>query len=244
MATGDVQIGRDRWRNRFFFIISTLGAMIGYGNIWKFPQLAFKHGTLNFIFMYIIALLFFGIPMLILELTMGQKMQRGSVGSLRGITPRLAGAGWAAGFSGFITSVIYNIILGLCLYYLFNTGSMPWKEGTERALSCQTATTNAVSGAQLYLYMNVTKANAIEDCEVYKLGDDNRFAGSLFGFVALTWFIVFLMLSRGVKSIQYSNLVTAIVPFILLIVLIIIFAGINSDQGGDGIKYYFNQAAF
>jgi SNF family Na+-dependent transporter len=59
--------------------------MIGLGNIWKFPYLTFKHGGVTFILAYAIALFVVGIPMLILELTLGQKMQRGSAGALRGI---------------------------------------------------------------------------------------------------------------------------------------------------------------
>jgi SNF family Na+-dependent transporter len=67
---------------------------------------------------YIWALFIVGIPMLILELTLGQKMQRGSAGSMRGIVPRLAGIGWVASFSGFVTSLIYNILLGMSIIYL------------------------------------------------------------------------------------------------------------------------------
>jgi solute carrier family 6 amino acid/orphan transporter-like 15/16/17/18/20 len=59
-----------------------------------------------------------GFPMLVLELTLGQKMQRGSAGALRGITPRLAGAGWAASVAGFFQCMVYNILLGLCLIYM------------------------------------------------------------------------------------------------------------------------------
>jgi len=59
-----------------------------------------------------------GFPMLVLELTLGQKMQRGSAGALRGITPRLAGAGWAASVAGFFHCMVYNILLALCLIYM------------------------------------------------------------------------------------------------------------------------------
>ncbi len=53
-------------------------------------------------------------------------MQRGSAGSVRGILPRFAGAGWAASFSGFITGVIYVVLLGLVGVYLVEAGSVPW----------------------------------------------------------------------------------------------------------------------
>jgi len=50
-------------------------------------------------------------------------MQKGSAGSMRGIVPRLAGIGYAASFAGFVSALTYNIILGMCIIYLFGTGS-------------------------------------------------------------------------------------------------------------------------
>ena len=66
--------GRDRWWGRPNFILATVGCSIGLGNIWKFPYLTFKHGGVTFILAYLWALFIVGIPMLLLELTLGQKM--------------------------------------------------------------------------------------------------------------------------------------------------------------------------
>lgn len=67
----DCHDGRDRWLNRFVFILGTVGSCIGLGNVWRFPYLTFKHGGLNFIMAYAFALIIAGLPMLILELTLG-----------------------------------------------------------------------------------------------------------------------------------------------------------------------------
>jgi solute carrier family 6 amino acid/orphan transporter-like 15/16/17/18/20 len=202
MTYPDVSNGRDRWRNRFFFVTATVGSSIGLGNIWKFGYLVFKHGGFAFIFTYLGFLIIVGIPMMILELTLGQKMQRGSVGCLRGITPRLVGAGWAGAFSGFITGVVYCILLGLCLVYLFNSGTQPWSDKNyTRAIGCDTSVTNQISNTELYLYQNVTKVLGENSCQRYTyLTGENTFASNLFGCVVLTFVIVFLILSRGVKT--------------------------------------------
>jgi NSS family neurotransmitter:Na+ symporter len=112
--------------NRGVFLLAALGSSIGLGNIWKYPYLAWKHGGVIWIGAYVFTMFIVGIPMLILELTLGQKMQRGSAGSIRGILPRFAGAGWAASFASFITCVVYIILLGIVAIYLFNSGSKPW----------------------------------------------------------------------------------------------------------------------
>ena len=77
----DIKTKRDRWGfgenhrfGRLMFIFGTLGAAIGLGNMWKFPNLTFKHGGVAFIVAYVIVLLLAGLPMLILEFTLGQKM--------------------------------------------------------------------------------------------------------------------------------------------------------------------------
>jgi hypothetical protein len=53
-------------------------------------------------------------------------MQRGSAEAMRGISPRLGGVGWAASFAGFISCVIYNILLGVAFTYLTVAGDEPW----------------------------------------------------------------------------------------------------------------------
>lgn len=117
----DIFPERPRWRSRTTFVMTSIGFAIGLGNIWRFPFLTFKHGGVTFLLTYVFALFVVGIPMLILELTLGQKMQRGSSGSMRGILPRLAGFGWVASFCGFISCLTYNILLGMCLVYFIGS---------------------------------------------------------------------------------------------------------------------------
>lgn len=169
-------------------------------------------------------------------------MQKGSAGALRGITPRLGGAGWAAAFSGFITCVIYNIIMGLVFLYLTNAGTQPWNtEKYMRAPGCMTAEKSGTGAAELFLYMNATKVFDPESCEVYSHGKyPTDFAGPLFMFSALAWVLCFLCIVGGPKVMGPIATVTAIVPFILIIVLDIGFMGINNDVGGKGMQYYFS----
>ena len=127
-VSGDIDTDRPRWKNRATFVISTIGCSIGLGNVWKFPYLTFKHGGLPFVLTYVWALFVVGIPMLILELTLGQKMQRGSAGSMRGIVPRLAGFGWVASFCGYVTALTYNVLLGMVVVYFIGSFSSPWSD--------------------------------------------------------------------------------------------------------------------
>ena len=241
MPRKDVRNGRDRWLSRSVFVLATVGACIGLGNIWKFPYLSFKHGAINFLLMYIFALFIVGVPMLILELTLGQKMQRGSGMALRGVLPKLGGVGWAASLAGFVTALVYNMMMGISLYYLFAAGSMNWVEDrVERPMSCQTAEKAPTPPAELYFNMNVTKFFGEKSCDVFQEGlEESRFAGGLFICVVIIWGLVFLALFKGPKVISYVTALTATLPFLFLFVLMGYYINLNSSVDGKGMEFYF-----
>ena len=150
---------RDRWISRPVFVLACVGSSIGLGNIWKFPYMTAKHGGWQFIVAYIIALFIIATPMLILELTLGQKMQKGSVGAIRGITPKLAGVGWVASYVGLIISTFYNIMMGLTAIYFIGgikasgeTGA-PWDFKNKMKPSvCKQAELMGMKSEEIYLY--------------------------------------------------------------------------------------------
>ena len=65
------------------FIFAAVGSAVGLGNVWRFPYLAFKFGGGAFLLPYLIALFVFGVPLLILELSLGQMFQQGAIGAFR-----------------------------------------------------------------------------------------------------------------------------------------------------------------
>lgn len=189
-----------------------------------------------FILAYAIVLMLIGVPMLVLELAVGQKMQRGSAAALRGISPRLAGVGWAAGFAGFMSCVVYNMLISTSMIYLVNAGSQPWKEGTyQRPASCA----KDIPASELYLYRDVAMIYDEDSCTLYKYEETKaQFNGAMFGAVVVTWVLTSLGLVMGPRGIGFVNVVTVTLPFILLIVLVIKFVSLNNDVDGDGINYY------
>ena len=87
----------ETWDSKLTFILATIGYAVGLGNVWRFPYLAQKNGggsnfELSFIILhfldcsgaflipYVIALIFLGLPLFILELAIGQRLRKGSIG--------------------------------------------------------------------------------------------------------------------------------------------------------------------
>lgn len=50
---------------------------VGFGNIWRFPALVYDYGGGAFFIPYVLALVFVGIPILVLEISLGQYYETG-----------------------------------------------------------------------------------------------------------------------------------------------------------------------
>lgn len=182
-------------------------------------------------------------------------MQRGSAGALRGITPRLAGAGWVASFSGFVISLVYTVLLGLNLYYFMIAGGEPWAEKNyDRPLSCNTATKAVSSTVELFLYFNVVKVLDEKTCEPFEDGlDEYKFNNQLFVGVLVVWILIMFFIIMGIKSIRVGTLLVVPFSFIALFICLGHYVGMNNNvvwkneagetvTGGKGFSYYLQGA--
>lgn len=119
---------RARWMSNATFILAMVGYCVGLGNFWRFPYLCFTWGGALFFVPYLVCLFFIGIPVTFMELSLGQKFQRGDIGVFTGISPRLSGVGLASVFASYCIVAYYNIIIGWSLIYLVMSfmSPLPW----------------------------------------------------------------------------------------------------------------------
>ena len=89
----EVEPGEARvtWDSPVQFFFTVLGFCVGLGNIWRFPYLAYKSGGGAFLVPYFVMLLLCGIPLLYMELAVGQYTRRGPIGALGKLCPILKG---------------------------------------------------------------------------------------------------------------------------------------------------------
>ena len=66
---------RENWGSKWEFIFSCIGLSVGIGNVWRFPELAYRNGGASFLIPYFVILLLIGKPMYYLELALGQFSQ-------------------------------------------------------------------------------------------------------------------------------------------------------------------------
>lgn len=60
--------GRDEWGSRTSFILASLGGAVGLGNLLRYPGQVFNNNGVQWFIPYLIALIFLGIPILMLEM--------------------------------------------------------------------------------------------------------------------------------------------------------------------------------
>ena len=103
----------------------------------------------------------------------------------------------------------------------------------------------AMNSAKLYLFMDVVKVVQDESCQPYDDGlDQPMFNTNLVGPMIIMWIICGLVLAKGVKSFQFITAILVPLTFLLLIVLIILYVGLNNKVGGQGIGFYIGGQTF
>ena len=104
-------------------IFAAAGSAVGLGNIWRFPMLVGDNGGAAFILIYIICILFVGIPIMVGEFVIGRHTQSNMIEAFRQLAP---GKWWRIiGVMGigvaFIILSYYIVVSGWTLYYAYSS---------------------------------------------------------------------------------------------------------------------------
>ncbi|XP_077633231.1 sodium- and chloride-dependent transporter XTRP3 isoform X3 [Crocuta crocuta] len=187
---------RPLWANPLQFVFACISYAVGLGNVWRFPYLCQMYGGGSFLVPYVIMLIVEGMPLLYLELAVGQRMRQGSIGAWRTISPYLGGVGLASVVVSFFLSTYYNIINAWAFWYLFHSfqDPLPWSvcplNGNRTGYNeeCETA-----SSTQYFWYRKTLNiAPSIQD------SGGVQWEQALC--LILAWLVVYLCILRGTES--------------------------------------------
>ncbi len=109
----------DRFSSRWGLIFATLGMAVGTGNIWRFPRIAASQGGGSFLIAWVVFLLMWSIPLMIVEFYIGRKARKGPVEAFSSLVGEKFAwmGGWIALCSMMIMAY-YAVVAGWCFRYL------------------------------------------------------------------------------------------------------------------------------
>ena len=114
--------------SRWGMLLAMLGMAIGTGNIWRFPRVAASNGGGPFLVAWVVFLLAWSVPLLILEFGMGKGTRRGPIGAfVKTLGPWAA---WMGAWVAFVATAImfyYSVVMGWTLRFFIGTvtGDVP-----------------------------------------------------------------------------------------------------------------------
>src|SRR5690625_5068046 len=122
---------RSQWGTRAGFVLAANGSAVGGGNIWRLPAEAYANGGGAFFIPYLFALLTAGIPILIMEFTMGHKYRGSAPLTYRRMNKKVEGIGWWAVLVAFVISTYYSVIVAWAISYSVFSVNLSWGSDTE-----------------------------------------------------------------------------------------------------------------
>ncbi|KAL6463846.1 hypothetical protein MHYP_G00282370 [Metynnis hypsauchen] len=218
---GELEAGRPTWSRQIEFTLAGIGCAVGLGNIWRFPYLCYRSGGGAFLVPYLLMLVLLGIPLLYMELTVGQYLRKGPVHAMTKVCPLLKGVGMATVAISFIMCTYYNVIITWALYYLFSSfqSQLPWQScnNTWNRPNCTdyatTSSSTSTASQQFFNYKMLERTSGVEET--------GSMRWELFLLLLLSWFLVYLCIFKGVKSTGKVVYFTALFPYVILVALLI-----------------------
>jgi len=171
-------------------------------------------------------------PLLLLELALGQQLRLGAAQAWRKVHPALSGVGYGSTVVATIVGCYYNVIIAWCIFYLGSsfTLSLPW-DSCPMTSSNQTIPECENSSETQYFWFRTT-LDASDSI-------DNPVSIKYWTLLCLilSWVIVYLILMKGIASSGKVVYFTAMFPYVVL--TIFFFRGMTLKGAVAGISHMF-----
>ncbi|WP_102344998.1 sodium-dependent transporter [Bacillus sp. Marseille-P3661] len=205
---------RPQWGTRAGFILAAIGSAVGLGNIWRFPAVAYENGGGAFFIPYLFALLTAGIPLLIMEFTIGQKFRGSAPLSFARLNKKAEWIGWWQLAISFVIATYYAVIIAWAGSYSIFALNQSWGTDTEGFLFGE------------YLKLSVDP------------GQTGGIVPGVFLPLVLVWIVVLGVLVKGVKrGIEAANRI--FIPLLFVLFLIIVIRAITLPGAAEGLNAFF-----
>ncbi|KAI4587861.1 hypothetical protein R6Z07M_004531 [Ovis aries] len=231
----EVKDERPAWNSKLQYILAQVGFSVGLGNVWRFPYLCQKNGGGAYLLPYLILLLVIGIPLFFLELSVGQRIRRGSIGVWNYISPQLGGIGFASCVVCFFVALYYNVIIGWSLFYFSQSFQqpLPWDQCPLVKNASHTFVEPECEKSSATTYYWYREALNISS----SISESGGLNWKMTICLLAAWVVVCLAMIKGIQSSGKIMYFSSLFPYVVLICFLIRALLLNGSV--DGIRHMF-----
>lgn len=111
---------REKFSSRLGFILISAGCAVGLGNVWRFPYVVGKYGGAAFVLIYLLFLLILGLPIMVMEFSVGRASKASAALSFDRLEPEGSKWHWykyGAMAGNYLLIMFYTTIGGWMVQY-------------------------------------------------------------------------------------------------------------------------------
>lgn len=207
---------RQSWSSRVAYIMTVAGATVGFGATWRFPYLVGENGGGAYVFLFCVAMIVIGIPMILVENVIGRRMRVNAIDAFGGkangnaIHPMWKLLGYMGLLGAFGILAYYMVLGGWVLNYIgsFATGAL-----------------------------DISSPITVEQTAHYFQESIFNSPRTILGYTALFVAVNYFILAKGIvdgieRSVKY------LMPLLFLFLLIMVGRNITLPGAWEGIKFY------
>ncbi len=124
MENDNLGTSREKFASRLGFILISAGCAIGLGNVWRFPYITGQYGGAAFVVMYVIFLIAFSLPVLVMEFTMGRGSQKSMARAFDVLEPagsKWHHAKWISLIGCYLLMMFYTVVAGWMIAFVYKS---------------------------------------------------------------------------------------------------------------------------
>ncbi|PNZ67469.1 sodium-dependent transporter [Staphylococcus croceilyticus] len=198
---------QSQWKTSTGFILASAGSAIGLGAMWKFPYMAGIYGGGAFLLLFLLFTIFVGLPLLIMEFTVGKMGRTYTTQIYSKLTDKkwLNIIGWNGNLAVFILFGFYSVIGGWIIIYIGNV--------ILQMLSIEKASLTQINFEKI-----------ISNPWLTVLGQGI--------FILLTMVIVMMGVEKGLEKASKMMM-----PLLFIFLIIVVAKSLTLDGALDGVRY-------
>lgn len=205
------------FKSNLGLIAATVGSAVGLGNVWRFPAETQANGGAAFLLVYVVCVIFFGIPVMLGEFAIGRAGRSDAIKSYKKLSP---GSGWwVSGFLGILCSYMiltfYMVVSGWTLEYLFQS----------------------ITGELFSPIPGVADGSNVQFSERMQ-----QYIGSIWPPLIWTWITILIcgaVLCMGVqKGIERAS--NILMPLLFVILIVLCVTAMTLPKAAEGLEYFFS----